>query len=238
MTDAVHSFHAPIYNSSRTKRLPPSFFWGLGFAILLHLALLFYLFQQNFNVSLPVDAPQATDRIDGAYVQLDHPKQTHIDPPKNRIIAHEPLKDPAQTVEKTPIDPTLKTASDTNTDKTTPPVISNGSGGTGTTGTTEAVKGPVYVDAKWTRFPDGSAFASYYPERAAQNETEGTASVQCTVLDQAGHVNCAVQSETPRGMGFGQATVRMVQEKGRVDTSSGDVKIGSVLRLSVKWALN
>lgn len=236
MIDTVHSFHAPIYSLPRSKRLPPSFYWGLGFAILLHLVLLFYLFQQNFNVSLPVERSDATDKIEG-FVQMDHPKPAQVDPPKNRIIVHEPLKDAPQTVEKTPIDPTANKGPEADTTKT-PPMISNGSGGAGAVGTQATVTGPVYVEAKWTRFPDGSAFSSYYPPRAAESEIEGAASVECTVLDQAGRVSCAVLSESPRTMGFGQATVRMVQDKGRVDTSAGDVKIGSVLRLSVKWTLN
>jgi protein TonB len=45
-------------------------------------------------------------------------------------------------------------------------------------------------------------------------------------------------SEIPGNYGFGKATVRMVQDKGRVDTSQGNVKIGSILRTTVKWQLN
>ncbi len=236
MIDTVHSFHAPIYNSASPKRLSPSFFWGLGFAILLHLALLFYLFQENFNVSLPVDTTPTERPIDGGFIDLTPKPPTKVNPPVNRIIPHETLTEVPKTADTIPLDTTPKTGVEVG-DKT-PPVISNGSGGTAKTGTDAPVTGPVFVDAKWTRFPDGNAFANYYPERAAMNEAEGTATVECTVLDQVGHVNCAVQSETPRSMGFGQATVRMVQDKGRVDTSTGNVKIGSVLRLVVKWTLN
>lgn len=225
MIDAVHSFHAPIYNSPGTKRLSPSFFWGLAFAVLLHLALLFYLFQQNFNVSLPVDAGTKDQTIEAPFIQLDHAKPKPVNPPPSHIMPHE-TPTLTKTTDNIPLDPKVDKNVDTGAKTDTPPLISNGSGGTATTGTSKEVKGPVYVDAKWTRFPDGNAFASYYPERAAQNEIEGTAAVECTVLDQAGHVNCAVQSETPRSMGFGQATVHMVQDKGRVDTSAGNVKIG------------
>ena len=44
-------------------------------------------------------------------------------------------------------------------------------------------------------------------------------------------------SEQPRGYGFGKATAKMVQDKGRVDVSHGDVRIGSKLRTTVKWTL-
>jgi protein TonB len=68
---------------------------------------------------------------------------------------------------------------------------------------------------------------------------EGAARVQCTVLDAAGRVHCTVVSETPKGYGFGQQTVKMVEEKGRVDTSVGNIKVGSVLATTtVKWQLN
>ena len=62
--------------------------------------------------------------------------------------------------------------------------------------------------------------------------------MQCVVLDTAGRVSCAIVSEKPGGYGFGTATVRMVQDKGRVDVSQGNVQVGSVLRQTVVWRMN
>jgi hypothetical protein len=45
-------------------------------------------------------------------------------------------------------------------------------------------------------------------------------------------------AESPGHYGFGIATVRMVQDKGRVDTTKGNATVGSILRQTVTWRLN
>jgi hypothetical protein len=45
-------------------------------------------------------------------------------------------------------------------------------------------------------------------------------------------------AETPGRYGFGAATVRMVQDKGRVDTTRGNATVGSILQQTVVWRLN
>ena len=52
-------------------------------------------------------------------------------------------------------------------------------------------------------------------------------------------MHCTIVAESPKGYGFGQQTVKMVEEKGRVDTGAGDIKVGSVLATTtVKWQVN
>src|SRR5690606_18924207 len=88
---------------------------------------------------------------------------------------------------------------------------------------------PAFIQAEWTRFPDSRALARYYPARALENEREGMARVECTIVDVSGRVTCVVLSESPANQGFGPATVKMVQAEGRVDTSEGAIKPGSRL---------
>lgn len=74
--------------------------------------------------------------------------------------------------------------------------------------------------------------------RALDNEIEGVSTVECTVLDTKGRISCQAISESPAGYGFGSATAHMVQERGRIDTSQGDIRIGARLRTTVRWTLN
>lgn len=151
------------------------------------------------------------------------------DKPVKAITVHAPVSTTPTTVEPLRIEPKV----DPNPQPLPgPPLI--------VPGPVVQTPGPVappYVTARWTRFPDSNALGQYYPARAANDEVEGTATVECTVLDKAGHVHCTALSEIPGNYGFGKATVQMVQDKGRVDTSQGDVKIGSILRTTVKWKL-
>lgn len=232
MTDAVHSFHAPIYADTSIKRLPPSFYWGVGFAILLHLILAYYLLQQNF--SGPTVAEPDDPRIIGTIYNPPPPEPPKPDQPlpKKVIDVHQPL---LQTPPLVPTAPLVPVEPDhTSGSTSTPPTIGTAQSSTGTTSSTS---GGGLVKARWTQFPNGDALADYYPAKAAEAEREGVATVQCTVLDAKGHVGCTVVSETPGGFGFGAQTVKMVQDKGRVDITQGDVKIGSVLRTTVKWQL-
>jgi protein TonB len=232
MIDAVHSFHSPIFDAPKSKKLPPSFYWGILFAVLLHLALLYYFFNQTFTAAFVENPPDPPSTIVEFYKPPVPPPPADPAPaPKNVIVAHTPVAEAPPTVPTVPLNPQVVTKPDEGAK--TPPIISPASGDS-----SSAAPGPVFVKARWTRFPDASALSQYYPSRAADNEVEGTATVECTVLDKAGRVHCTAISEIPGNYGFGPATVRMVQDKGRVDTTQGDVKIGSVLRTTVKWQLN
>jgi protein TonB len=233
MIDAVHSFHSPIFDAPKSKKLPPSFYWGILFAVLLHLALLYYFFNQTFTTAFVENPPEPPSSIVEIVDLPKPPPPTPQSPPVSHVIVHPPANQPPITVDTIPVDPKPEAVKVT-AGPATPPILSPAAGGT----SSSAAPADPYVKARWTRFPDSAALGQYYPDRAANDEVEGAATVECTVLDKAGHVRCTALSEIPGNYGFGKATVRMVQDKGRVDTSQGNVKIGSILRTTVKWQLN
>jgi protein TonB len=233
MIDMLPSPRSAIFTSTTARKLPHSFYWGAGIALLLHAGLVYYLVRQNFSHAL-VDDPPVTDRP--MIVTVDTPRPPPPTPqatqkPVRHVMVHTPL-DPVTTTTETP----PLTLNNVTTIADGPPVVEPPvMGGAGA----RADPGPVYVTPRWKAFPDAAALTDYYPPRALDNEMEGSASVQCTVLDAAGRVHCTVVSETPKGYGFGQQTVKMVEERGRVDTSAGNIRIGSVLSTTtVKWQLN
>jgi len=229
MIDVLPSPHSAIFTTPR-RRMSPSLVWGIAFALGVHGLLAFYLLSQSFA---PVEeTPVAEPRP--AVVTMERPLPKPLDPPKpqNVIKVHTPTTVPT-ALDTTPIIPVkgpdvviegplvLPTVPEVVTDPGTAPPAP-----------------PAFVEARWTRFPDAGALARYYPPRAIEDDKAGTATVECTVLDDAGHVSCAVISETPRTYGFGKATAAMIASVGRVDTTQGNVRPGSVLRKSVTWALD
>jgi protein TonB len=233
MTDVVHRYHSPIFDNPKLKKLPPSFYWGVLFAVLLHLALLYCIFHQTFGMPLlgepaPVDKPITMTMEPLQPPPLPEPTKTTTH--NNPVVPHTPATATPDNIQTLPVDPVVNKTPTTSGPVTLPtvpatpgPVVSNE---------------PVYVAARWSRFPTAEALTNYYPPRALNDEVEGAATVECTVLDANGRVRCTALSEIPGNYGFGKATVSMVQDKGRVDTSKGDIKIGSVLRQTVKWSLN
>lgn len=68
------------------------------------------------------------------------------------------------------------------------------------------------VQPDWLERPTAEALMKYYPESDAARATGGTAVINC-LLTKAGRVSsCTVESETPPGLGFGQAAVKAATE--------------------------
>jgi len=230
MTDTVHSFRSPIYAATAKKRLPPSFYVGLGVAALIHVGLAWYLINQTFTAPI-IDLPEGPIISTPIYnPPKEQPKPTPPHPqPQNTIKVHEPPVDAPPTTDEIPLTPAKP--DDTVASSATSIVTD------GTATSSASTSSSAYVKARWTRFPDGAALSDYYPPRAAEDEMEGTATVQCTVMDAKGRVTCVTVSETPKGYGFGKQTEKMIESIGRVDTSQGDVQVGSQLLTTVKWTL-
>lgn len=65
------------------------------------------------------------------------------------------------------------------------------------------------TDVQWARQP--RATADDFPARALEREISGSAVLSCTSRVDGSVANCRVVSETPAGMGFGRAAIRVVQ---------------------------
>ncbi len=235
MIDALPRTHMPLF-AETPRKLPRSFYWGAGFALLLHAGLIYYLVAHNFTQAI-VDPALPPEQTMVLSMDAPQPPKPAPPPPPNTISVHRTVLPPVLP-DTTPLTP--QPITDPGPDTKQPPVIAqqpaNPGGDVKDTGSSSS---SAPVAPRWKAFPNGDTLSEYYPPRAIDGEVEGTASVQCTVLDTAGHVRCVVAAESPKGYGFGDATVRMVEAKGRVDTSAGDIRPGSLLSITtVKWQLN
>jgi protein TonB len=55
----------------------------------------------------------------------------------------------------------------------------------------------------------GDGRQRFYPENAQRREIEGEASMICTINDHGSLSDCALKSEEPAGVGFGEAILRL-----------------------------
>lgn len=88
----------------------------------------------------------------------------------------------------------------------------------------------------WKRSPEALDFAAEYPEKARRKNKSGVSSVECRVDDLGRLAQCRVVSESPRGCGFGDAQIRVMQRL-EVEplTKDGQPVAGGRLLLSLKW---
>ncbi len=230
MIDVLPRSHAAIFARPQ-KKLPPSLILAIMVAAGLHALVLFYLVTQNFAQAVIQEAP-ATPAPPVTVTMEKQPVEHAKAQPPSVIHAHPPVittTTPPETTNIIPVKGPDIIASNQ------PPVIPTSEPNLIDTSGTQT--GPVYVTPRWTSFPDSGALAEYYPGKAIDDNRTGQAQVECTVLDAAGHISCVLLSETPAGYGFGDATVRVVQDKGRIDTDQGVIKPGSKLRATLKWEL-
>ncbi len=67
----------------------------------------------------------------------------------------------------------------------------------------------VVTKPDWLRKPSGEDMANFYPPLAQMFSLSGRAMIDCTVTDQGALTDCSVGGETPIGIGFGQAALRL-----------------------------
>jgi protein TonB len=92
-----------------------------------------------------------------------------------------------------------------------------------------------YVQARWIKQPGGTALARYFPQAALDAGRTGTAVLDCAIL-QSGKLNCVVQSETPRGDGFGAAALSASQGYlASPQAADGSMAYGQRTRLTIHF---
>jgi protein TonB len=98
--------------------------------------------------------------------------------------------------------------------------------------------GPHYVAGKWS-YPSGDVLADMYPDRALNDEVEGTVTIDCAINASGRVTSCDVINESPKGYGFAAATVKAFIRYAKVDPSSvgGQLRDGDRRKFTYKWTL-
>lgn len=94
------------------------------------------------------------------------------------------------------------------------------------------------VRPDWAQRPSGEDLARYYPERAQRLEAEGRVVMQCRVQASGDLTACEVVSETPPGMGFGEATLKLAPLfRMKPATRDGVPVDGALIRMPIVYKL-
>jgi protein TonB len=75
-----------------------------------------------------------------------------------------------------------------------------------------AVPPPPRGAPRWLERPHASDLERHYPPAAAQAAVGGRVVLGCTADAYGGMTDCVVASETPAGLGFGQAALQLAPE--------------------------
>lgn len=100
-----------------------------------------------------------------------------------------------------------------------------------------AAQAPSIIQApKWTRMPSGQDLARAYPRQALRDKAGGRATMVCHMTAKGGLTDCRIVEETPEGMGFGEATLKMAYYfKMTPTTPDGRSVEGGTVRIPLIW---
>ncbi|CAL4869997.1 hypothetical protein MMA231_04295 (plasmid) [Asticcacaulis sp. MM231] len=93
-----------------------------------------------------------------------------------------------------------------------------------------------YTVPQWVKAPTPKAMSKYYPSKAYSDEVEGLAVLDCQIGAGGSVIACSVISESPRGYGFGQATIAFL--KGAMQMKPGTYKANDHIKSTLKWTLS
>jgi TonB family protein len=90
----------------------------------------------------------------------------------------------------------------------------------------------------WLSLPSGGDMENLYPDHAKAEGVPGTGRVRCQITTEGRLADCFVVSETPLGLGFGAATVKLAGRfRMRPMMLDGAPVAGAVVEVPVRWSL-
>ena len=85
----------------------------------------------------------------------------------------------------------------------------------------------------WVKRPDGADYTRAYPYSALTRGTPGHSEMQCSVKSDGTLEQCKVTSETPPGMGFGDAELKLARRFQMADPEG--IMPGAKVMIPVSW---
>ena len=95
----------------------------------------------------------------------------------------------------------------------------------------------VVTNPDWLVRPDGELLARYYPEAAARIASPGRVVISCTVGVDAALHDCSVVSETPEGLHFGEAGLKIAPFLQMKPATVDGVPVARTVRIPLNFSV-
>jgi protein TonB len=215
------------------RRLSRTAALAIALSLAAHVAVGFYVYEARYGAppaQVPADPTMTTTFTPSVVIRQPPPKKVATPPPHPLVVR--PSAAPSPTAQAAaPFAPVLARPLDLGQPPTLSPNVVVGPA-------PPAAPPGIITSPEWLTRPGPNEFSRFYPQAALDQNASGAATLACTVSATGAVVGCQVASETPRGLGFGDAARKLAPYfKLRPQLRDGTPVDGASVRIPIRFSL-